>query len=32
MHKPLLIGITGNAVVHSDRDNFDVDARFRLAK
>ena len=32
MQKALLIGITGNAVVHSDRDNFDVDTRFRMAK
>lgn len=30
--KQLLIGITGNAVVNSDRDNFDVDTRFRMAK
>lgn len=28
----LLIGITGNAVTHTDRDNFDVDTRFRMAK
>ena len=32
MSKPLLLGITGNAVVHTDRDNFDVDTRFRMAK
>ena len=32
MQKALLIGITGNAVVHSDRDSFDVDTRFRMAK
>ena len=32
MAKALLVGITGNAVVHSDRDNFDVDTRFRTAK
>ena len=32
MSKELLIGITGNAVVFTDQDNFDVDTRFRLAK
>jgi hypothetical protein len=32
MQKTLLIGITGNSVVHTDRDNFDVDTRFRMAK
>lgn len=32
MPKSLLLGITGNAVVHTDRDNFDVDTRFRMAK
>src|SRR5215203_1843376 len=32
MPKSLMVGITGNAVVHSDRDNFDVDTRFRMAK
>lgn len=32
MAKTLLVGITGNAVVHSDQDDFDVDTRFRMAK
>lgn len=31
MDKALLVGITGNAVVHTDRDDFDVDTRFRMA-
>jgi len=31
MARLLLVGITGNAVAHTDRDNFDVDTRFRLA-
>lgn len=32
MSRELLIGITGNAVVYTDNDAFDVDTRFRLAK
>ena len=32
MTQSLLVGITGNAVVHSDQDNFDVDTRFRMAR
>ncbi len=32
MSRELLIGITGNAVVNTDKDTFDVDTRFRLAK
>jgi len=32
MTRELLVGITGNAVVNTDKDTFDVDTRFRLAK
>ena len=31
MANSLLVGITGNAVVQTDQDNFDVDTRFRMA-
>lgn len=31
MGKELLVGITGNAVTYTDRDDFDVDTRFRMA-
>lgn len=32
MAKGLMIGITGNSVINSGRDNFDVDTRFRMVK
>src|SRR6185295_15391338 len=32
MPKQLMIGITGNSVVHTGADNFDVDTRFRMVK
>ena len=32
MGKSLLVGITGNSITNTDRDNFDVDTRFRMAK
>jgi len=30
--RSLLIGITGNSVVHTDADQFDLDTRFRMAR
>ena len=30
--RSLLIGITGNSVVHSDADQFDLDTRFRMVR